>query len=103
MFNVTMRGATLLLLFLFSQVPAVPAQGISPTRFPLDKATGVNPDTHLTLTFSRPPTLGKSGQIRIYEASNDKLVDTLDLSIPPGPITPAAGPAAPYTHVPYEY
>jgi len=37
----------------------------SVTRFPADKASGVNPDTHLVLTFGSPPTLGKSGQIRI--------------------------------------
>ena len=55
------------------------------TRLPADKAVGVNPDAHLVLTFSAPPTLGKSGQVRIYEAVGHRLVDTLDLSIPAGP------------------
>ncbi len=54
-------------------------------RFPADKAQGVNPDTHLVLTFPGPPSLHNSGQIRIYDAADDRLVDTLDMSIPPGP------------------
>jgi pectinesterase len=45
----------------------------------------VNPDTHLVLTFPSSPTLGKSGQIRIYDAADHSLIDTLDLSIPTGP------------------
>jgi pectinesterase len=53
--------------------------------FPANKATGVNPDTHLVLTFASSPTLGKSGQIRIYDAADHSLTDTLDLSIPAGP------------------
>ncbi len=73
----------------------------APTCFPANKAVAVNPDTHLVLTFPSAPTLGKSGQIRIYDAADHTLVDTLDLSIPAGPdpsrrITapPAAAPAA---------
>jgi pectinesterase len=58
---------------------------VAPTCFPANHATHVNPDTHLLLTFSSPPTLGKSGQIRIYDAAGHHLVDTLDLSIPAGP------------------
>jgi len=72
-------------------------------RFPADGARNVNPDTHLVLTFPATPMLGRSGQIRIYDAEDNKLVDTLDLSIPPGPTTGAAGPTAPYTQTPYEY
>lgn len=52
---------------------------------PANNAVGVNPDTHLILTFSSAPTLGHSGQIRIYDAAGHRLVDTLDLSTPPGP------------------
>ena len=73
------------------------------TRFPADAARDVNPDTHLALTFSSAPILGTSGQIRVYDAASDTLVDTLDLSIPPGPTTSAAGPAPPYTQTPYQY
>ncbi len=69
------------------------------TCFPVNAAVGINPDTHLVLTFSAPPTLGKSGQIRIYDAADHQLVDTLDLSIPAGPdpsrrVTTAARAAA---------
>jgi pectinesterase len=53
--------------------------------FPANHATRVSPDTHLVLTFSSSPTLGKSGQIRIYDEAGHNLVDTLDLSIPAGP------------------
>src|SRR6185436_9922415 len=82
---------------------ARPAAQSTITRFPADRAREVNPDTHLVLTFPSAPTLGTSGQIRIYDAADNRLVDTLDLSIPPGPTTGAAGPAAPYTPTPYEY
>jgi len=54
-------------------------------RFPSDGGQNISPDTHLILTFPAPPTLGTSGQIRIYDAADNRLVDTLDLSIPPGP------------------
>jgi len=42
------------------------------------QAQEVNPDTHLVLTFPGPPILHNSGQIRIYDAADDRLVDTLD-------------------------
>ena len=72
-------------------------------RFPANSATGVSPDTHLVLTFPSAPVVGKSGHIRIYDAADNRLVDTLDLSIPPGPTAGVTGPAAPYTPAPYEY
>jgi len=71
--------------------------------FPADKAQNVNPDTHLQLTFRSAPVLGKSGQIRIYDAADDRLVDLLDLSIPPGPTALTPSPSATYASVPYEY
>ena len=61
------------------------AQAAAVTQFPANKAVGVNPDTHLVLTFSSAPVLGKSGQVRIYDATDHSLVDTLDLSVPAGP------------------
>jgi pectinesterase len=61
------------------------ASGEAAATFPANHATRVNPDTHLVLTFSGAPTLGKSGQIRIHDAADHHLVDTLDLSIPAGP------------------
>ena len=60
-------------------------QGPYPHWFPAREATGVNPDTHLVITFGSPPTLGEAGEIRVYDADTDALVDTLDLSIPAGP------------------
>jgi len=54
-------------------------------RFPASGAKGVNPDTHLVLTFSSAPAIGRSGQVRIFDAADHKLVDTLDMSIPAGP------------------
>ena len=82
---------------------AAVAQGVS--YAPANGGKGVNPDTHLVMTFPSPPALGSSGAIRIYDAADDRLVDTLDLAIPPGP---TAGPGStggrvPYTPVPYEY
>ncbi|HEY1926417.1 MAG TPA: pectinesterase family protein [Caulobacteraceae bacterium] len=52
---------------------------------PADGAKEVNPDTHLTLTFVTPPKAGASGQVRIYDAADHRLVDTVDLAIPPSP------------------
>lgn len=46
-------------------------------------ATAVNTDTLLSMTFDRPPVVGRSGQIRIYRASDNALVDTLDLGVSP--------------------
>jgi hypothetical protein len=76
------------------------AQTASVKRFPADKEVGVNPDTHLVLTFATPLALGKSGQVRIYDAADHSLVDTLDLSIPAGPdpsrrVTAPPAPAQP--------
>jgi pectinesterase len=84
-----------------SQTDSVDQKALA--RFPADKATNVNPDTHLKLTFPSAPVLGNSGQIRIYDAADHHLVDLLDLSIPPGPTAPTPSPDATYTPVPYEY
>ena len=65
------------------------------TSFPANHATRVNPDTHLVLDFSSAPTLGKSGQIRIYDAADHHLVDALDLSIPAGPDPSHRAPSPP--------
>jgi hypothetical protein len=81
------------------------SSAIGQTLFPANKAQGVNPDVQLKLTFSQPPIIGKSGKVRIFDAANDRLVDTLDLSIPPGPTERATGAAlsAPYLALPYPY
>jgi len=69
--------------------------------FPIPKGVGVNPDTHLVLAFPGKPAIGDSGKIRVYDASNDKLVDTLDMGIPVVP--PRNKTRVPYTEVPYVY
>lgn len=68
--------------------------------YPSDKSAQVNPDVKLEITFPTSPLLGKSGKIRIYDASHNKLVDMLDLSIPPGPKNYRA--PAPYDSIKYE-
>ncbi len=83
-----MRTRRLIYALLFLALPSLQrgeAQQANVTLFPADRAVGVNPDTHLVLTFSSQPTLGKSGQVRVYDAADHTLVDTLDLSIPAGP------------------
>lgn len=73
--------------------------------FPLDKAEMVNPDVKLKLTFKGVPRIGTTGKIRIYDAADNRLVDTLDMSIPPGPIKPvdSAIRAKDYLSFPYPY
>jgi pectinesterase len=78
---------TFFLLAAFALVGTVPGEARSADVHcsPANNAVRVNPDTHLVLTFSSPPTLSNSGQIRIYDAADHRLVDALDLSIPAGP------------------
>ncbi len=61
------------------------AQTDGVTCFPANKARGVNPDTHLVVTFASPVTVGKAGWIRVYDAAGHKLVDSIDMSVPAGP------------------
>jgi hypothetical protein len=72
------------------------------TCFPANNAGRVNPDTHLVLTFPSPPVLGKSGQIRIYDAADHHLIDTLDLSIPAGPDPSRRIPGPPTQGIPLD-
>lgn len=63
--------------------------------FPANAATGVNPDTHLVLTFASAPKIGASGLVRIVDLADGRVVETLDLGLPAGPdpsrrIRPAA-------------
>jgi pectinesterase len=77
--------------------------------FPANATANVNPDTHLELTFHGIPIVGTKGQIRIYDKADSRLVDSLDMSIPPGPTRSYVdGPAgtgikAPYIKEPYQY
>lgn len=78
------RAAWLAILALCLASPVF-AQASGVTLFPANKSANVSPDTQLKLTFSSPPTIGSSGLIRIYDAADNSLVDTLDLSIPSSP------------------
>jgi pectin methylesterase-like acyl-CoA thioesterase len=84
-------------------VAAAAPVGAATVLLPANGARQVNPDTHLTLRFDQPPVLGSSGLIRIYDAANGRLVDTLDLGIPAGPTERTKLPAPPYLSTPYAY
>jgi pectinesterase len=83
--------------------PSAWAASMTMELLPKPASVQVNPDTHLQITFRSAPQLGKSGWIRIYDVKDNRLVDALDLSIPPGPNAPTPSPDANYTPVPYEY
>jgi pectinesterase len=55
------------------------------TTFPANGAKDINPDTHLVLTFPSTPNIGTSGFIRIYNAVDKQLVDSIDMKIPSSP------------------
>ncbi|QJE01968.1 carbohydrate esterase [Massilia forsythiae] len=83
--------------------PAAVSAAPAVATYPAQGAAGVNPDVRLVLRFPGAPTLGTTGQIRIYDAADDRLVDTLDLAIPAGPAERAAGPYPSYLPAPYDY
>jgi pectinesterase len=87
------RSYGIALLFGVLRVQA-DAYGETVQLFPANNATNVNPDTHLVLSFSSPPTIGISGLIRVYDANDNSLVDTLDMSIPPSPRPTGRSPAS---------
>lgn len=73
--------------------------------YPSNQAQDINPDTQLKITFKETPSLGERGFIRIYDAQTNRLVDSLDISIPAGPTEPdlIRRKEANYTSVPYKY
>jgi pectinesterase len=83
-------------VFMFLSSGLGEAQTAGVALYPANRAIDINPDTHLVITFPSPPTIGKSGLIRIYDAGGHHLVDTLDLSIPacPDPSRRVAAPPA---------
>jgi pectin methylesterase-like acyl-CoA thioesterase len=95
-----LRAAALVWLFLGG------ANGLEAQRlFPADQATRINPDAQLKITFAAVPRVGSSGSSRIYDAADGRLVDALNLSIPPGPTDPvdSAVRAKNYLAFPYPY
>ncbi len=49
------------------------------TFTPTSAASGLNVDTRLTITFNEAVSPGFAGRIRIHDASNEAVVDTIDL------------------------
>ena len=47
--------------------------------FPADDASGINPDTPLSLTFPGTPRVGTTGKVRVFDGATDALVETIDL------------------------
>ena len=71
---------------------------------PAQGAKGINPDTHLSLTFTDTPSAGTSGWIRIYDVASGECIDSLDLSVPAGPTQSRTYASdIDYTKVPYDY
>jgi pectin methylesterase-like acyl-CoA thioesterase len=91
----------LLCLLLVISVNSGALAAIEP--FPADGARQVNPDTHLSLRFDQAPVLRNRGLIRVYDVMTNRLVDTLDMSIPAGPTELTTQPAPPYLATPYPY
>ncbi len=79
-----LRKSFLLCALALAACATAPAPS-GPLLFPANGAANINPDTHLVLTFASPPQIGTSGLIRIYDAADNALVDTLDLGIAPSP------------------
>ena len=104
--NIKICNLTISLTIIFSLAffALATAQEKELTLFPCNGATDVNIDTHLRLTFNSTPVIGSRGFIKVYDAHSGKLIDKLDMSIPPGPErSQPNNPAAQYTPVPYEY
>ena len=61
---------------------AIPSAMVATAVSPANGRTGLNIDTPLSLTFDRPPVVGNTGRIRIFKASDNSVVDTIDLGAP---------------------
>ena len=64
-------------------VLAIPSTMVATTLSPANSATAINTDAPLSITFDRAPTVGTTGRIRIFKASDNTVVDTLDLGVTP--------------------
>ncbi len=53
------------------------------TKVPAANETGVHTDTRLSLSFDSPPVIGSTGKINVYRTSDDRLVDSIDISTAP--------------------
>src|SRR5215207_855188 len=80
--NVTSAPARLLVVSAMTATAFGPAAG----------ATGVNTDAQLKVTFDQAPTVGTSGKVRIFNAADNSLVDTVDLGVDTNTGIHAPGP-----------
>ena len=74
--------------------------------YPRNGATDINPDTQLTIIFDNGKVgVLPQGMIRVTDVATGRVVDSLDLSIPAGPVVPdmERKQQANYTAVPYVY
>ncbi|KQW52184.1 MULTISPECIES: hypothetical protein [unclassified Roseateles] len=56
---------------------------VAGTKAPAANETGVHTDTRLSLSFDAPPAIGTTGKVNVFRASDDVLVDSIDLSNAP--------------------
>jgi len=80
--NVTSAPARLLVVSSMTATAFGPAAG----------ASNVNPDAQLKVTFDQAPTVGNSGKVRVYNAADNSLVDTVDLGLDTNTGIHAPGP-----------
>ena len=93
-----------LILTLLSVSFCVSASAQQMTLEPAKNSRDVCIDTHLVIDFPTRPRLGTSGLIRIYDADNGRLVDSLDISIPAGQTASRTySDSCDYLRTPYSY
>jgi len=62
-----------------TQISAVQLR-LDPDRlFPAAGAEGICPDTPLRITFPFPPALGAAGKLGVFDASDNRLVESIDI------------------------
>ncbi len=76
--------AVMVLLFVFALL-TVRAAAVSATSFfPTNNAANVCADTPLKITFDAAPALGSTGTVKIFNATTNAVVDTIDLALSAG-------------------
>jgi len=61
-------------------MPTATYGDLFPDTTPYSGNNNAYPDTLLSLTFDSEPTLGSSGEVRIYNATDDTLVDVINIA-----------------------
>src|SRR5579871_247880 len=84
----------LALALLLTGLPSALAQSTTARFWPANGARNINPDAHLMVTFPSPPSIGASGKITILDALDERIVDVLDMSVPPSPNPTGRSPTA---------